>query len=592
MSTLKRFVLFTVLTTILSCPCSQAHAEANAKECIISGTITSSEGNPISGVVLRGFVGRIMTDTNGFYQANVPSGFIGRITPVREGYVFEPSFCSYNSLIKDFQQVDYSGRAITLTISGTVTSSDGKSISGVVLDGFPEKIMTDTNGHYEAKVSYGFRGGIVPRKEGYRFAPAGIPYNQVTKDLRQCDYRGGIIMYSISGNVGLSGVVLRGLPQEVRSDGSGNYKALVQYGWSGTVTPVKEGCTFVPNCKSYPVVKQDMEKQSFACELAMVSIRDRFTTSDGKPIPGVRVEADNEGGSAVSDGHGEFSVQVPYGWSGELRFSCKDFAIAPSVYHNVVANIDERGPAGPPVPKVNPKQSSVMIVPTGEVSPDEFAGISKDLKVMLHILKQAVKKESSDPARNVFADLGELLERNRPLFEAMYIQDYGVLFFLTADFEPSPIPGTVDPLTAAPKKPADTVWQQAQATLFQQNRGDNRATNRDSRRSSEELVQKLISSLKHASNIARLPSERVIIVTVLSKVSYSLEMTNPTVTHGYWSKDGASKMTSVPLAGNAYVSSVSPTTITLCVQKEAIDAFATGQLTLEEFSKQVKVSTY
>ncbi len=668
MNTLKRFVLFTVLATVLSCPCTQAHAEADAKECIISGRITSSEGKPISGVYLKGIPGRIQTDTNGNYQVTVPSGFSTMVTPFKRGYVFEPASRSYDPVREDLLQNDYNGSMLTFTISGKITSSDGKSISSVVLGGFPERVMTDTNGHYQVRVPYGFAGGILPIREGYRFAPAGIPYNQVTKDHWQCDYRGARIMYTISGNVGLPGVVLKGLPGGIRSDVSGNYTATVAYGWSGTVTPVKEGYLFEPASLSYDSVREDLPQHNYQgkvlrftisgnvripgvalkgfpqnvesdrggiymatvpygwsgtvmpakegyafhpplrkyspvkqnlkaeiheCALIMLSIKDRLITSDGLPIVGVMVEADSGGGTAVSDVRGIFCVEVPYGWSGKLRFSCDEYPIQPSAYHKVVANIDETGSGHPRVPREKSRQTNVMIIPTGEVSPDEFVGISKDLKVMLHILKQAIKKESSDPARNVFADLGELLERNRSLFEAMYIQDYGVLFFLTADFEPSPMPNTGDPRMATPKKPADSVWQQAQETLFQQNRSGSRTINQDSGRSSEELVQKLIGSLKHAANINSLSSEEVVIVTVLSKgAGYTLETTNPTVSYGNWGMSGPRDVTSFSLGSRANVSFTSPTTITLCVQKKAIDDFATDRMTLEEFRELVKVSMY
>ena len=57
--------------------------------------------------------------------------------------------------------------------------------------------------------------------------------------------------YLISGMVGVPGVTLKGLPGDPTSDQRGFYSVQVEQGWSGTVTPAKEGYVFEPETRVY-----------------------------------------------------------------------------------------------------------------------------------------------------------------------------------------------------------------------------------------------------------------------------------------------------------------------------------------------------
>ena len=64
---------------------------------------------------------------------------------------------------------------------------------------------------------------------------------------------GTAITYTISGSIpGLSGVTMRGLPNNPVTDENGNYSDSVKYGWKGTVTPVKAGYTIEPANRPLP----------------------------------------------------------------------------------------------------------------------------------------------------------------------------------------------------------------------------------------------------------------------------------------------------------------------------------------------------
>lgn len=73
----------------------------------------------------------------------------------------------------------------------------------------------------------------------------------------------------ISGKVtedsaGVSGVVLTGFPVDTVTDSSGSYSATVKSGWTGKVTPVKEGRAFAPASREYVDVTADKTGQDYA----------------------------------------------------------------------------------------------------------------------------------------------------------------------------------------------------------------------------------------------------------------------------------------------------------------------------------------
>ena len=73
------------------------------------------------------------------------------------------------------------------------------------------------------------------------------------------------VTHIISGSVGEPGVTMRGLintdGQQAVTDESGYYIAVVKWGWSGTVTPYKEGINFEPNQRTYPAISSDQENR-------------------------------------------------------------------------------------------------------------------------------------------------------------------------------------------------------------------------------------------------------------------------------------------------------------------------------------------
>jgi hypothetical protein len=76
-------------------------------------------------------------------------------------------------------------------------------------------------------------------------------------------------VFTISGyvldtdSVGVSGVVLNGLPNDPVTDVDGFYVDTVEYGWSGTVTPSDSTCLFNPENRTYESVASNQTGQNY-----------------------------------------------------------------------------------------------------------------------------------------------------------------------------------------------------------------------------------------------------------------------------------------------------------------------------------------
>lgn len=91
----------------------------------VSGRITGNEGLVIANVVLSGFPSAVVTDETGNYMGEVPAGWTGTVTPVLEGYSFDPEERSYNNVQENIINHDY----VTAVINGIGGKGLAKKVS-------------------------------------------------------------------------------------------------------------------------------------------------------------------------------------------------------------------------------------------------------------------------------------------------------------------------------------------------------------------------------------------------------------------------------------------------------------------------------
>ena len=194
---------------------------ANQTTFIISGFTSLPD------VTMQGLPGAPLTDENGHYAVTVPHGWSGTVTPVKEGYHFDPPALQFDSVIQSHPGSNFRAEIVMSTISGST------GLPGVAIRGLPDNPVTDENGIYTVEVPYGWTGRVMPTMQGYRFRPAYKVYHDVVRNHNNEDYTADIITFTISGATGLPNVTMRGLPGNPITDADGFYTAQVEYGWSG-----------------------------------------------------------------------------------------------------------------------------------------------------------------------------------------------------------------------------------------------------------------------------------------------------------------------------------------------------------------------
>ena len=318
-----------ILCIVLFCA-PDTTVQAQIKGRMKTYTISGSVG--LSGVEMKGLPeGPVITDQNGFYSATVNYGWKGTVTPSMEGYTFEPPNIAYSKITSDQSSQDYNAKVITFIISGKT------DIEGVVMNGLPGNPITGSDGVYKAAVDYNWSGTVIPTKEGYIFTPPQKAYSPVNRDQINQNYTGALITFTISGYAGAEGIVMNGLPGNPVSSKDGLYSATVKFGWSGTVTPAKEGYTFDPPNMQYTDIINAQTNQNYTAEIST------FTISGTAGMEGVEIKG--LPGDPVTDENGYYSATVDYAWSGTVRAIKPGYTFEPATmsYSRVTSDRENQG---------------------------------------------------------------------------------------------------------------------------------------------------------------------------------------------------------------------------------------------------------
>jgi hypothetical protein len=316
----------------------------------ISGTVSNETGRTgMDGVTITFFDGTSLhTETTaggGGYSYTVPVGWTGTVTPTMDGYLFTPVFAAVGPLASDVTR-DFTGSAVVVTISGTVMDADLNPIPGVTMGlSTGGTDTTNVSGEYSFDVSFGWSGTVTPSAPGWTFEPKHRTYNMLIMDQTGQTYIGTRTntKYSISGTVtesgiGLEGVVLNGLPGTPVTDASGNYSALVNHGWSGTVVPTLAGYIFTPTNLTYSNVTSSQLNQNYSALAGNPVISGSVTSPGGVGIQGVSLLFSNDGGTAATDENGNYTNTVPSGWSGTVTPTKDGYIFSPTsrTYSSIV----------------------------------------------------------------------------------------------------------------------------------------------------------------------------------------------------------------------------------------------------------------
>lgn len=163
-------------------------------------------------------------------------------------------------------------------------------------------------------------------------------------------------VFEQDGNTPVEGVPIQTDDNDITSvtDANGYYELLVDYDWSGIVTPQKEGYVFEPNGNTYTNVTQDYGDENYIATLMTFKIAGYVLEQNyATPINDVNVSAENGGGpwtsrygggSWLTDANGYYEVVVDYNWSGKVVPAKYAYAFEPNKmeYVNVKSDSNDQ----------------------------------------------------------------------------------------------------------------------------------------------------------------------------------------------------------------------------------------------------------
>ncbi|MGM0460290.1 MAG: PQQ-binding-like beta-propeller repeat protein [Bacteroidota bacterium] len=305
---------------------------------VVYGIITDlMTGNGLSDVEIDGAYGPV-TDENGFYDVIVRKGRSVGLKPEKGDYEFDPTPTKWLDDVMSDQQQDFDA-GIYHNISGHFAVHEGIDPADIELVGAPgsDPVITDQYGRYNFDVLENWEGTITPQKGNeHTFEPSEREYSNLITDLENEDYEVSFKHYAIEGTVeeqgtGLTvpGVEMQGIPYElppytIASDGS--YRAVVQYGWSGTVRPVRIGYIFQPSTRTYEEIEGDIEDDYTAIPSAVAESKWPLFGADAGNSGRVNVHTmaeEEQWSSTLSD-----TATAPViGYGGTIYTGTKDGAI-------------------------------------------------------------------------------------------------------------------------------------------------------------------------------------------------------------------------------------------------------------------------
>jgi hypothetical protein len=197
-------------------------------------------------------------------------------------------------------------------------------------------------------VDCNWSGKVVPSKYAYTFEPNSLTYANVTADIKDQNYAGTLLTYKISGYIKeanltpITGVLVTADNGggSYTTDANGFYELQVSYGWSGMVMPSKDSYAFQPGSRNYVNVFADQQEQNYTGVPSALKITGYIKNACQVPIANVFVNANNDGGTDITDVNGYYEVWIGSNWSGTVTLSKAHYTFDPNgkTYTNVTAD--------------------------------------------------------------------------------------------------------------------------------------------------------------------------------------------------------------------------------------------------------------
>ncbi|UCF14374.1 MAG: hypothetical protein JSW59_13245 [Phycisphaerales bacterium] len=237
----------------------------------------------------------------------------------------------------------------------------------------------------------------------------------------------------------------------------------------------------------------------------------------------------------------------------------------------------------------------VFIIPSAEIDRDSHLAIERDIHVMSHIFDRILKKPV-DKIGGLFTVMDDFFGRDSRVTQVIYMDGYGVLFFMDVDFAlvgPPQPPQPEEP--NEPKEQVDTTWKQAERELYAPpgiaayKSIEGRSRPQYEGEKVELLKKNLVETLKHAANIRALKSDDSVILTIVGRaitptalIRRGKKVEWEFLKSGKWVPAGED-------AGVVTYPSLPPSVLTIRAKKSDIDAFSKGELDFDAFYERTQL---
>ncbi len=229
------------------------------------------------------------------------------------------------------------------------------------------------------------------------------------------------------------------------------------------------------------------------------------------------------------------------------------------------------------------RPSRSLVIASSEQDGETVANLEEDLNVMSHILEKAMARSVGQSHEDRYMGItipGLTADRSS---QGLYLDGYGALFLFNVRF---PLVDSTKP-TGKTDKPTNSAWEQTKREI--QGGGPSPSEGRAMEYSEdkvESLKKEFMAELKNVTNIRGLKPDDTITIVAISDRGGNAP--GPRMVPSRTFRRDPNNPSRQELPDRPARS----TTLTLRVKKSDVDAFAKGQMQLEDFQKKVTVTTY
>ncbi|KPA12656.1 PKD domain-containing protein, partial [Candidatus Magnetomorum sp. HK-1] len=301
----------------------------------ISGYLFDNNRNPIENVSVQSTYFSTITDHTGYYSINAL--YFEEFPTIQ---IIKYSKGNLNFGTKTYSlSMDYSNQNLIInayTISGFIKDSSGQPIQGVTIQFSNEggETSTDKHGYYRHIVYENWSGQATPIGHGYQFEPFNLSFSNIQENHSDQNF--------IGKKMNISGYVFNQNHQPIKdiqitftnpdriitTDSNGFYNLVLDYQWTGSVTPQKTGFTFQPEKYDFYKIFTSRAYMNYTALEQTSEISGLILNENNQPLSGVKLY-DNNDNYIQTDADGHFTYIADFRWTGYLKPVLEGYTFTP-----------------------------------------------------------------------------------------------------------------------------------------------------------------------------------------------------------------------------------------------------------------------